>query len=465
MSDELWRWDAVKLNEAIRIRAVSCKEVLTSCLARVEAANPKTNGIVEKCVDEAIAAAEHADRELALGEPVKPLHGVPFTTKINTDQKGYATTNGVAGFTNLIAQDDSPSVANLRRAGAIVIGRTNCPEFSWRWFTDNDLFGETVNPWSQDHTCGGSTGGGAAAVATGMGPLAQRSDFGGSIRHPALCCGITGLRPSFGRVPAYNATTGDRPMTAQLMAVHGPLARSVRDLRVALAAMAQGDVRDPWWVPAPLEGPPPERPIRVAVMDADSRLDASIADALWQAAKWLEDAGYAVEQAASPSINDAADLWSTLVLNESKFGIISQIEQFGGAAIRKTGSLMVGRAPPIDFPQYLAALGSRARILRAWQVFLQQYPLLLMPTCREPAFEMGLDQADHAEMERIFYAAAPLLATAVLGLPCISVPTGLSKRIPVGVQLVGARFREDICLDAAEAIELRAGALTPVDPI
>jgi amidase len=285
MSDELWRWDAGKLNEAIRTRAVSCKEAVTSCLTRVEAVNREINAIVEKCFDEAIATAENADRGLARGEPVKHLHGVPFTTKINTDQKGYATTNGVAGFANLIADDDSPSIANLRRAGAIVIGGTNCPEFSWRWFTDNDLFGETVNPWSRAHTCGGSTGGGAAAVATGMGPLAQGSDFGGSIRHPALCCGITGLRPSFGRVPAYNATTGDRPMTAQLMAVHGPLARSVNDLRVALAAMAQGDVRDPWWVPAPLVGPPPERPIRVAVMDSDSQLDAGIADALTQAAK------------------------------------------------------------------------------------------------------------------------------------------------------------------------------------
>jgi amidase len=224
MSDELWRWDAGKLNEAIRTRAVSCKEAVTSCLTRVEAVNREINAIVEKCFDEAIATAENADRELARGEPVKHLHGVPFTTKINTDQKGYATTNGVAGFASLIADDDSPSIANLRRAGAIVIGRTNCSEFSWRWFTDNDLFGETVNPWSRAHTCGGSTGGGAAAVATGMGPLAQGSDFGGSIRHPALCCGITGLRPSFGRVPAYNATTGDRPMTAQLMAVHGPLA-------------------------------------------------------------------------------------------------------------------------------------------------------------------------------------------------------------------------------------------------
>ena len=228
--------------------------------------------------------------------------------------------------------------------------------------------------------------------------------------------------------------------------------------------MAQGDVRDPWWVPAPLVGPPPERPIRVAVMDSESQLDAGIADAVTQAAKWLEDAGYAVEHAASPSINEAAHLWSTLVLNELKFGMISQIEKYGGAAIRKTGALMVGHAPPIDFPQYLAALGRRAGLLRTWQVFLQQYPILLMPTCREPAFELGLDQADETAMQRIFYAAAPLLAPAVLGLPCISVPTGLSKGIPVGVQLVGARFREDICLDAAEAIELRAGALTPVDP-
>jgi amidase len=467
MADDLWRWNAVRLAHAIRTRLVSSKEAVAACLARLEAINPRVNAVVETLAEEALEAAERADRELAKGSPTGPLHGVPVTTKINTDQQGCATTNGVAAFASLIADEDSPSIANLRRAGAIVIGRTNAPEFSWRWFTDNELYGETVNPWDRQRTCGGSSGGAAVAVATGMCPLAQGTDFGGSIRHPALCCGIAGLRPTLGRVPAYNATTGDRPITAQFMAVHGPLARKVSDLRLALAAMAVGDVRDPWWVPAPLAGSAPARPIRVALVDGARRpgLDAGIADALGQAATWLRDAGYVVEDAAAPSIEEASHLWSPLVLNEAKLAMISQISQYGGAAIRKTGELMVAQAPPADFAAFLNALGRRATVLREWQLFFERYPLILMPVCREPAFKLGLDQEDGAAMKRIFDAVAPMLAPAVLGLPGVAVPTGVRNNVPLGVQLVAGRFREDLCLDAAEIIESRAGVLTPIDPM
>jgi amidase len=467
MSDDLWRWDAVRLAHAIRTRVVSSKEAVVACLSRLEAINPRVNAIVETLAEEAFTLAEGADRELAKGNPIGPLHGVPFTTKINTDQRGCATTNGVAAFASLIAHEDSPSIANLRRAGAIAIGRTNAPEFSWRWFTDNELYGETINPWNRGRTCGGSSGGGAVAVATGMGPLAQGSDFGGSIRHPALCCGIAGLRPTLGRVPAYNATTGDRPITAQFMAVHGPLARRVGDLRLALTAMAAGDVRDPWWVPAPLAGPAPATPIRVALVDGGRPpgLDPGIADALELSAKWLQDAGYVVEQIAPPSIEEAAHLWSTLVLNEAKLEMLSNINQYGGAAIRKTGALMVAQAPPTDFSAFLKALGWRATVLREWQLFFERYPLILMPVCRESAFELGLDQRDDAAMKRIFDAVVPILAPAVLGLPCVAVPTGVRNNIPLGVQLVAGRFREDLCLNAAEIIENRAGCLTPIDPM
>jgi amidase len=465
MSDDLWRWDAVRLVHAIRTRLVSSTEAVAACLARLQSINPRVNAVVETLAKEALALAEQADRQLANGT-IGPLHGVPITTKINTDQKGCATTNGVAAFKDLIAAEDAPSIANLRRAGAIVIGRTNAPEFSWRWFTDNELYGETANPWNRQRTCGGSSGGAAVAVATGMCPLAQGTDFGGSIRHPALCCGIAGLRPTLGRVPTYNATTGDRPITAQFMAVHGPLARRVGDLRLALGAMAAGDVRDPWWVPASIAAPAPARPIRVALVDSDRRpgLDDDIADALEEAATWLRDAGYVVENAKPPSIEEASHLWCTLVLNEAKLAMISQINRYGGAAIRKTGELMVAQAPQTDFPSFLKALGRRATVLREWQLFLERYPLILMPTCREPAFELGLDQEDDAAMKRIFAAMTPILATAVLGLPSVAVPTGIRNNVPLGVQLVAGRFREDLCLDAAEIIEGRTGAITPIDP-
>src|SRR5262249_51487484 len=157
-----------------------------------------------------------------------------------------------------------------------------------------------------------------------------------------------------------------------------------------------------WWVPAPLVGRPPARPIRVASVDCDRRagLDAGIAEALEQAAAWLTEAGYVVERPASPSVEEAAQLWSTLVLNEAKHAMIAQIEQHGSAAIRKTGALMVAQAPPIDFAGFLKALGRRATLLREWQLFLERYPLLLMPVCREPAFRLGLDQQDDAAMRR-----------------------------------------------------------------
>jgi amidase len=154
-----------------------------------------------------------------------------------------------------------------------------------------------------------------------------------------------------------------------------------------------------------------------------------------------------------------------LVLNEAKLGMISNINQHGGAAIRKTGALMVAQAPPTDFSAFLKALGRRATVLREWQLFFERYPLILMPVCREAAFELGLDQRDDAAMKRIFDAVVPILAPAVLGLPCVAVPTGVRNNIPLSVQLVAGRFREDLCLDAAEIIENRVGDLTPIDPM
>jgi amidase len=230
--------------------------------------------------------------------------------------------------------------------------------------------------------------------------------------------------------------------------------------------MAAGDVRDPWWVPAPLLGSPVQNPIRIALVDAERRpqLNDGIADALEQSAAWLEDAGYRVERVTPPSIEEAAGLWSLLVLNESKFSMIEQIGKVGGAAIRKAGELMIRQAPPTDFGGYVKALGQRATLLRQWQQFFERYPLILMPTSREPAFALGLDTLGDAEMKWIFEALAPILAPALLGLPCLAVPTGIHGNSPVGVQLVAARFREDLCLDAGEAIEARATIGTPIDP-
>ena len=202
MERELWRWDAVELAAAIRTRTISSREAVASVLARLDAVNPALNAVTVLLADQALGAADRADAAVRRGEPLGPLHGVPVTIKENVDQTDAATANGVVAFKDLIATSDSPPVANWKRAGAVIVGRTNTPAFSFRWHTDNELRGRTWNPWKRELTPGGSSGGAAAALATGFAPLAHGNDLGGSIRYPAYCCGVAGIRPTLGRVPA-----------------------------------------------------------------------------------------------------------------------------------------------------------------------------------------------------------------------------------------------------------------------
>jgi amidase len=466
---ELWRWGAVELAQAIRTRKISSREAVTASLDRLEAVNPKINAVVESRRQEALAAADAADQAVARGEVLGALHGVPVTIKVNVDQAGYPTTNGVVAFKDVIAREDSPVVANWRKAGAVFIGRTNTPAFSHRWFTDNALHGQTLNPLDKGRTPGGSSGGAAAAMAAGIGALAHGNDYGGSVRYPAYACGLVGLRGTLGRVPAYNPTmagTKERAISAQLMSVQGPLARSVADARLGLHAMAQRDVRDPWWVPAPLEGPPLKRPIKVAMI-ADAFGDGvhpTVKAAIGQAGMWLHEAGYVVEEKAPPMLPEAAALWSTIVMSDGLRGLKGPMDQFGDRPAQQTFYDMAHFSVPAEGTAYLEALEKRNALLRAWNLFLEEHPLVLMPVSMEPPFEQGLDLQGRNAMGRIMAAQRPLLALALLGLPCLSVPTGIDRGVAMGVQLVGQRYREDTCLAAAEVIEARAGVALPVDP-
>lgn len=465
---ELWQWDAVDLAQAVRTRTISAREAVTACLDRLDAVNPKINAVVESRRDEALAAADAADSAVAAGAPLGLLHGVPVTVKVNVDQKGYATTNGIAAFKELIAPSDSPIVANWKAAGAVIIGRTNTPAFSMRWFTDNALHGQTLNPLNAKLTPGGSSGGAAAAVAAGICPLAHGNDYGGSVRYPAYACGLAGLRPSFGRVPAYIETAPrERPMTAQLMSVQGPLARRVRDVRAGLAAMSVRDARDPWWVPAPLDGPPPARPIRVAVCidPYGDGVHPDVKAAVETAARWLADAGYAVEEVALPQAREAAAYWLTLVMSDTRRGMAGAIAELGDQAIKTAYAGMDAGAPAeIGFDAYMAALEGRSTVLRAWQLFQETYPLALFPISMQPPFEQGLDQQGGNVFAGVLQAQRPLTMINLLGLPGMSVATGIENGTALGVQIVGQRFREDLCLDAAEVVEARAQVSLPVDP-
>lgn len=465
---ELWRTDAVELAFAIRTKQVSSREVVQATLDRVQDVNPSINAIVECRPEEALKAADEADAAVKRGDDLPPLHGVPVTTKVNVDQAGYATTDGVVAFKDNVAESDSPVVSKLRKAGAIFVGRTNTPAFSSRWFTDNDLHGRTINPVNPELTPGGSSGGASAAVAAGMCALAHGNDIGGSIRYPAYACGIAGLRPSFGRVPAHNSTSkAERPLMYQLAAAQGPLARTVRDLRLGLTVMSDPDPRDPWAAPVPLVGSPPERPIRVA-MSIDplgTGVDPMVADSLRVAAKYLTDGGYVVEEVDLPMMHEAVQLWNETVLAVGQLKIKKVGAEIGGAAFVNAFNAMAELAPPLDLERFILSLERRLTILREWTIFFQRYPIALLPVSLDPPFKLGRDQQGTAEVAKLVAALAPMLATPMLGVPGVSVPIGFRDGIPMGVQIIAAQYRDDLCLDAAEVIEAHARVQMPFSKI
>ncbi|MBX6764413.1 MAG: amidase family protein [Rubrobacteraceae bacterium] len=473
LSDELWRWSAVEIARGVRTRQISSREAVESCLARIEEVNPRLNALVEVSPEEALEMADAADRAVASGEEIGPLHGVPVSIKVNSDQAGHATTNGVVAFKDNIAEVDSPQVRKLREAGAVFVGRSNTPAFSYRWFADNDLHGRTLNPWDAARTPGGSSGGASSAVASGMVPIAHGNDIGGSIRYPAYACGVTGIRPTVGRVPNwYGPTDADEALSVQSMLVQGPLARSVADLRLALDAMSGFDARDPFTVPVPQAGAnePLPRPVRVGLL-RDVGVAApqpAVNKALDLAAGWLREAGYVVEEVELPLLAEAYRLWYLLCMEEFRL-IMPLVEQMGDEGMKRAAATYYaaarewwGENPGLE--DYMNGYARRGTLIGRLQAFMQDYPLILLPVSAEQAFEHDADISSLQRGLQVVASQWSMMAIPLLGFPAISVPTGVAEGLPVGVQLLGRRFREDAVFDAAEVIEARAGVLTPIDP-
>jgi amidase len=364
---------------------------------------------------------------------------------------------------NIIAPSDAPVVRNLKKAGAIVIGLTNTPEFSFRGFTDNPLHGLTLNPWDPDITCGGSSGGAGAAVAAGIGTIAHGNDIGGSLRWPAHCNGVATIKPTQGRVPAYNqSAAAERPMLAHLMSAQGPLARSVADIRLALEVMSQRDPRDPWWVPAPLVGPKPKAPIKVALakLPGDMDVDPSVHAALRQAADHLERSGYRVREVEVPDINGVWQTWCDIITNEVVVMQEAAMLAVTSEDFHKAWNGMKAKANTLDLEDWMRATAARNTHIRAWQLFFEDYPVVLAPTTVKPTPGPREDTISSERVREIFWNDIRFVsAINVLGLPSAVVPVTLHKGRPIGVQLIAGRYREDLSLDAASAIEKRAGML------
>src|SRR5258706_6923595 len=266
MMSEIWQLSASELAQRIADRKLSSAEVVDAHLARIEAVNPSLNAVVRVLADDARAAAVLADKKLAAGEAIGPLHGVPFTVKENIDMAGLPTTWGVPALAKAVVPVDAPVVERMRAAGAIPIARTNLPDMALRIHTDSSLHGLTRNPWHPGRTAGGSSGGEAAALAAGMSAIGLGNDIGGSLRNPAGACGIASIRPTIGRVPdAGFVPAEDNLLAVQLMNVQGPMARRVADVRAALTVLAGAHPRDPWSVTVPFDVPV-AAPIRVALV-------------------------------------------------------------------------------------------------------------------------------------------------------------------------------------------------------
>ena len=460
----LWEKSAAEVARGVASGDFTAREVAEAALARLDAVNPAINAVVQRTDAEALAAAAAVDAARTRGEALGPLAGAPVTIKVNVDQAGYATTNGLRLQKDLIAANDNPVVANMKRAGAVIVGRTNTPAFSLRWFCRNQLHGHTKNPRNQALTPGGSSGGAAAATAAGIGAIGHGTDIGGSIRYPAYACGLQGLRPTIGRVPAWNPSAPDRHIGGQLMAVSGPITRTVEDLKLGLAAMAAADPRDPWWTPAPLDMGAYPRRAGLCVRPEGLATHPAVEAALRDAADRLRDAGWDVEEVPSPPFREPAKLQALLWLAESRRPKQNPYEAEGDPDALAVFAEMAKLCPPPDMNDLLDALQARMGFLREWMAFFEDRPLLICPISAEPPFRDQRD-VEPGEFPNVIEAQLTQVGLPLMSLPGASVYTGDTDGAPLGAQLIAGRYREDILLDAAAAIEARGpapGVATPV---
>ncbi|MET9297092.1 amidase [Streptomyces sp. NPDC003077] len=469
MQDALWKLPATAQAEAVRAGKISAAELVDSHLERITEVNPQVNAVTQLLAERAREAAERTDRRRAAGEALGPLAGVPFTVKETTAVAGVPTTFGVKRFRDLVAPADAPPVARLRAAGAIPIGHSNMPTLILAGMhTRSELFGDTANPWDAGRTPGGTSGGDAVAVATGMAALGLGNDSGGSVRIPAQFCGVAGLKPSTGRFPADHRTFGpdDPGPASQMLVTDGPLARSVADLRLAYEVLAGTDPRDPRALPVPAYGEPLPGPLKVAVVadPGGHGVHPSVRGAVATAADALRDAGYDVREVPDvPRLDEALEVYGRITVTEfaPTWPAVRTLLGEGGD---RYIAMAMEKTPPASADEFMKLMGAWMNVRRSWAEFLDEYPLVLGPSFTEPPVEPGLESRDRAGRDRVASGMRLCTATSFVGVPGVAVPTGIADGLPTGAQVIGRAFREDLCLDAAQAIEDRLGVLTPVDP-
>ncbi len=461
---EPWQKSATELLQLIKTKDISAVEATQSVLDRLAVVNPTLNAVVTEMPDEALATAAAVDEAIARGENPGLLGGVPVTIKVNVDHAGHTNTNGLKLQKNNVTDTDNPVVANLKKAGAVIVGRTNTPAFSMRWFTRNTLHGHTRNPHNPDITPGGSSGGAASAVASGIGPIGHGSDIAGSIRYPAYACGIHGIRPSLGRIPAMNPSSPDRHIGGQITSVQGPLARTVEDLELSLQAMSARDVRDPWWAPVPLDLGTFNKKVALCVNPDDLQVASEVTDALQDAAGRLTDAGWQVTNTPCPALREPAELQILLWMSEARRNGFEIFEKENDPDANFVFGEFERNNPSPDLDGFLDLLHSRSRLTREWLAFLDEYPVVMTPVSAELPFRDNEDVESSEAFARIIESQMPQIGLPFMGIPGLTVTTGIHNRTHVGVQLIASRYREDILFAAGKDITDRGEPTRPVTP-
>jgi amidase len=448
---------ATELRRLIREREISPVELVKQVLQRIEQVNPVVNAYCTVAAEQALVAAREAEEAIARGAALGPLHGIPIAIKDMSLTAGIRTTFGSRLYADYVPTEDSLDVARLKQAGAVVVGKTNTPEFAAGPNTLNALFGATRNPWSLERSAGGSSGGSAVALACGLAPLANGGDLGGSLRIPASVCGVVGFRTSPGRVPMYPSA-----WTSESFLVVGPMARTVRDVALMLSVTAGPDDRVPISLDEPgavfehaAEGS--VRGLRVAWSPdlGVGRVDPEVARIVEAACRRFEEAGCSVD-AAQPEIGELRPMIATFRALGTAAGtpeLLERADEVDNPLLRE----FLKRPGELTGVEVARAGFEHSRYLERIAEFFDRYDLLVTPTTPTAAYmldEMYPPEIDGQPVADAIDAMMVTYAITMAGLPAISVPAGFTAAgLPIGMQIVGGRHAEALVLRAAAAFE------------
>ena len=453
MNSEPWTWSAIEIVRNIRDRTLSATEVLDSHLVRISAVNSTVNAVVTLSQDMARTQAENIDERIAQGEDVGPLAGVPIGIKDTIGTAGIRTTYGSPLFADHMPETDDILVQRIKKADAVIIGKTNTPEFATGGNTYNDVFGLTRNPWNTKLSVGGSTGGGAAGLISGMFPLALGSDLGGSLRIPAAFCGVLGIRPTVGLVPS-----GPRSIPFDTLGVPGPMARSAEDLALLLEVVTQPHNSDPnsscrGYVRC---GDEPPTNLRIAYVADVAGIggDKEVARICNQAADKLARIGHTIEK-VDFDLSEGRQAFAVLRAQWMVTKYLGIMDRLGELGENLSGNIRKGlNQKPTDIAE---AEAIRAKLWGKLVDVFDTYEAILTPTLSILPFPVEQNYPSTIKgkkMENYFDWFAPTLVFSLFGVPALSVPSGLtSENLPTSLQIIGPRFSEEVLIGLAAQVE------------